>query len=233
MPGSSAYQGHPGNDDFAAVIKPSILASLCCDIYDSSKKDEWLHYWDQDGGGNDLHVAHTKIDDTDILVFRGTESLADWIADVEAWPTYHRQLGFLHFGFALYADAILEETTPLLGGRVVITGHSLGGARARILAAHRIVNNLPVDQVCVFGSPKPGFANVSRVIQKSGIVHTSFRNRNDPVPLVPGILPMWVHSEDWTVLDAAPAESNLEALRDHSSSLYLAGSIAWESTTGA
>jgi len=207
------------------MIKASILAGLCCDIYDPSTKDKWLHYWDQDGGSNDMHVAHTRIDDVDVLVFRGTDKLEEWLIDAEAWPCYHRQLGFLHSGFALYADAILEETSQMVGSKVVITGHSLGGARARILAAHRIITGLPVDQLCVFGSPKPGFVNWARVIQKSGMVHESFRNRNDCVPLMPGLFPFWEHSEEWGILDAAPAEDDFEALRDHSIVLYRDGLV--------
>lgn len=201
------------------MIPASTLAQLCADSYDDTKRGTWADYWEID----DIHVCRAIVGDTDVLVFRGSDDATDWIRDAETWPVWHDKLGFVHAGFVRGMDDVLTETLQYTGPRVAITGHSLGGARARIMAALRIINGLPVNQLCVFGSPKPGFANVSRVIQKSGIPHASYRNRNDPVPMVPGILPMWQHPEPWATLDVKPADDSFESLRDHSIGLYLVG----------
>lgn len=202
------------------MITPLVLAQLCADIYDDSKRPSWSNYWETDN----VHVSHTVSGDTDILVLRGSVTAEDWMRDAEAFPQWHTGLGFLHSGFAACMDNVLAETQSALKGKeLVVTGHSLGGARAKILAGLRVIAGLPISQVTAFGSPHPGFANLSRVIQKSGMIHTSYRNRNDPVPLVPGLLPFWSHSEPWKKVDVAPAINAFDPLRDHSISLYCAG----------
>lgn len=202
------------------MTAPGILAQLCADLYDETKITSWANHWELD----DVHVGHAVIGDTDVLVLRGSVDATDWIRDCEAVPQWHKDLGFLHSGFAAGMDDVLEETRDALKGKeLVITGHSLGGARARILAGLRVINSPGVAQVTVFGSPKPGFINLSRVIQKSGMIHTSWRNRNDVVPLVPGILPWWSHPEPWGCVNVAPAVNAFDPLRDHSIKLYCAG----------
>lgn len=200
-------------------VSAALLAQLCADIYGVRETGYWHNYWEHE----EVHVGHYRAGESDVLVFRGSAEPLDFIRDAEGWPVFHSQLGFLHAGFARHMDDVLAETREHLGDRVVITGHSLGGARARILAALRVVHGLPVDQVCTFGSPRPGFVNVSRIIQKSGMVHESYRNRHDPVPLVPGIMPLWEHPEPWIELNEAPAVNAFDPLRDHSSQLYAAG----------
>jgi pimeloyl-ACP methyl ester carboxylesterase len=127
----------------------------------------------------------------------------------------------VHGGFLAGMDDALAAVKAAAIGPVTITGHSLGGARARIAAAKMLVRRLPVVKVVTFGSPKPAFGNLARVIQKSGVEHVSYRNRNDPVPLVPMVLPFWQHTEGWTVVDGAPDADELDALRDHSIARYI------------
>lgn len=196
------------------MIAPLALAKLSHQIYDSL--DGFAKSWTIEG----VVVALARVDDVDVIVLRGSATAEDWMRDAGALPVWHAGLGFCHGGFLVGMDAVFAAVRAVVGPKVVITGHSLGGARARILAAMFAVNGVAVDTLCVFGCPRPGFANLARVIQKSGMRHLSYRNRNDVVPLAP-LLPWWEHSEDWTAVSAAPAQSNLEALRDHSSALYV------------
>jgi len=170
--------------------------------------------------------GHAKVGDVDVLALRGSENADDWFHDLTFIPEWHRQLGFVHAGFLHDMDDVFAAVRGIVGSKVIITGHSLGGARARILAALFAYNGVPVDTVCVFGSPKPAFTNLARIIQKSSIKHLSFRNRNDIVPCMPlTIEPFldFVHTEDWMPISAAPAETNLEPLRDHGIDLYAQG----------
>jgi hypothetical protein len=201
-------------------LAPFALAKLSARIYASAAG--WLHYWSYD----DVIVGHTQMDGSDVLVLRGSATTEDWMRDCEAIPAWHPQLGFCHAGFLAGMDEVFAEVRAVVGPQVAITGHSLGAARARILAALFACNQLPVDQLCVFGSPKPAFVNLARIIRKSGMAHASYRNRNDVVPTVPlTVAPFldFVHTEDWTPLDAAPADTNLEPLRDHNIDLYVQG----------
>ncbi len=200
------------------MISALDLARLCEEIY-SSPAASWDHYWDKDN----VVAAHRKVEDSDVIIFRGSKDALDWIRDAEGWPTWHNQLGFCHAGFLDEMDDVFAEIRPVIGSRVIITGHSLGGARARILTALCAYNKIPVERLCTFGSPKPAFANLSRLIQKSGMMHETYRNRNDPVPLLPGILPWWTHHEDWVALNSPAASDDLTPLRDHHIGLYVAG----------
>jgi hypothetical protein len=202
-----------------AVITPLQCAQQSARIYSDSTG--WANYWTFD----DVVVGHAQVDGSDILVLRGSVNVDDWMRDAAAVPEWHPQLGFCHAGFLAGMDDVFAEVCRALGAKLTITGHSLGGARARILAGLFACNGLPVDTLTVFGSPKPAFVNLARIIQKSGMKHTSYRNRNDIVPTVPLTLPPcfdFVHTEDWTQCDAAPDVANLEPLRDHSISLYCA-----------
>ncbi len=200
------------------MITPLLLAQLSAKIYDDAT--DWLHYLEIDG----VIVGHAKDGDTDILVLRGSATAEDWLRDGNAIPAWHPDLGMVHTGFIVGMDAVFAQVQSLVGPKVAITGHSLGGARARILAAMFAYKKLPVEMLCVFGSPKPAFMNLARIISKSGMVHLSYRNRNDVVPTLPLTLPLlldYEHTEQWTSVNAAPALDCLEPLRDHSSVLYV------------
>jgi hypothetical protein len=199
------------------AMTPYLLAQACRNIYTSALG--WDHYWVIGG----VVIAHQKVDGTDVLVLRGSTTAGDWVRDAESIPMWHPQLGFCHAGFLKDIDDVFAVVRSVVGSKVIITGHSLGGARARILAALFACSGVKVDiTLCVFGSPKPAFVNLQRIIEKSGMVHMSFRNRNDVVPTLPAILPLWCHTESWQDVDAAPAADNLEPLRDHSIDLYVA-----------
>lgn len=196
------------------TITKLMMAEACENIY--SQAAGWDHYWDLD----DVVVAHQRIDDTDLIVLRGSLTIEDWVRDGLAVPAWHDQLGFVHAGFLKGMDDVFAEVRKVVGQKLVICGHSLGGSRARILAGLFIVNGLNTGTLHTFGSPKPGFINLARIIQKSGWDHSSDRNRNDVVPTF-AMLPYWEHTEPWTAVNAAPAQDDLEPLRDHSISLYV------------
>jgi hypothetical protein len=196
------------------TITKLMMAEACANLY--AQATGWDHYWELD----DVVVAHQRIDDTDLVILRGSITAGDWVRDALAIPVWHDQLGFVHAGFMAGMDDVFAEVRKVVGPKVVITGHSLGGARARILAALFAVNGLPAGVLHTFGSPKPGFKNLARILQKSGWTHSSDRNRNDIVPTLPMILD-WQHTEPWTPVSAAPAQDDLEPLRDHSIALYV------------
>jgi len=96
-----------------------------------------------------------------IVAFAGTDpvSLANWISDFNA----HLQATGTAEGYAVAADVVWPKLKELLekcvpsGGKVFVTGHSLGGALAALIA-NRISTELPagVGAVYTFGMPRPG-----------------------------------------------------------------------------
>ena len=198
------------------MITPYKLAVLSDAIYDSASK-AFTEVWTD----NDVVCGVTYEQNAPILVLRGSIETVDFVRDAEAVPVWHESLGFVHAGFIAGMDQLFERARTYFGPEpVILTGHSLGGARARLLAALFLSAGLPVTQVTVFGSPKPGFANCARILQKSGIIHTSFRNRNDIVPELP-LGSLWQHPDVYTPVSAPPADANFAPLRDHSCDLYV------------
>ena len=96
-----------------------------------------------------------------IVAFAGTDpvSLANWDSNFNA----HLQATGTAEGYAVAAavvwpklKALLEKCVPS-GSKVFVTGHSLGGALAALIANH-IITELPVGvgAVYTFGMPRPG-----------------------------------------------------------------------------
>lgn len=197
-------------------------ARLCQTLYAQNAAD-WDHYWAADG----IICAHKVIGDDDTLTYMGSKSVLDWMRDAAAALTWwDDEIGFVPFGFWVGLNDTLAEAQQAIKKPLYVQGHSLGGVRARIAVAKMLVRDMLVERLCVFGSPKPGFANVGRIFDKCGLERVSYRNRNDPVPLTPlTVLPLlpWAHTEPWQALDQAGADDDLDPLRDHHINLYIEG----------
>ncbi|EIE18442.1 hypothetical protein COCSUDRAFT_68209 [Coccomyxa subellipsoidea C-169] len=117
---------------------------------------------------------------TIVISFRGTASLRNAIADLQAWRVAHpprrgrwwlASLPMVHSGFhyswtanglnrrviAHVHEIIAASGLKAANIRVLLTGHSLGGALAG-LAAHDLVTQCGLTncQVYTFGAPRPG-----------------------------------------------------------------------------
>ncbi len=200
------------------MISPLVLAQVCAALYVDTPTG-FAHVWDY----SNCHAAFRKSDGVDVIAFRGSRDAQDWLKDVEAVPIWDYALGFVHAGFLVGVRDVMVAASLVSGPVVAVTGHSLGGARARILAALLAYSGKPVSQCCVFGSPRPGFANLSRILQKSGTPLASYRNCEDPVPLVPFMGGLYQHPDKWIALDAHSAPDDLEPLRDHHIARYQEG----------
>jgi hypothetical protein len=96
-----------------------------------------------------------------IVAFAGTDpvSLANWISDFNA----DLQTTGTAEGYEVAADVVWPKLKTLLekcvpsGGKVFVTGHSLGGALEALIARH-VSAELPaeVGAVYTFGMPRPG-----------------------------------------------------------------------------
>jgi triacylglycerol lipase len=129
-----------------------------------------------------------------VVAFRGTQSDTDWIADSlinqRIYP-YTANSGLVHSGFlSIYEtcrDSIMETLVTLpKQKRLLVTGHSLGGALAILHMLDARVNTSFADYIMYnFGAPKTGdiaFRNYYNLQ-----VSKTFRivNLFDVVPLLP------------------------------------------------
>ena len=165
-------------------------------------------------------------DNQDLVVFRGSVTPEDWLRDADAVPSWDDTLGYCHAGFLEGVHDVYQEIVGAVrpGASVTFTGHSLGGARARLVAALFAANALPVAQLVVFGSPRPAFRKVSDIINKPGAMkHSSYRNRQDVVPTMPPGWIGYVHPDIAIAIDSgAPIDGELfEGPEDHHIALYV------------
>lgn len=120
------------------------------------------------------------------LVFRGTDQLRDWLANVQAVPRRWPRGGLVHRGFL---RALLRVWRPLrthlvgCPGPLFVAGHSLGGALATLAGSA-----LRPRAVYTFGAPRVGDAAFGATLRAP-----LFRveNRSDLVTRVPPAGPPW------------------------------------------
>jgi triacylglycerol lipase len=97
-----------------------------------------------------------------LLAFRGTQSIANCLTDLEAilvsQPPYP---GRVHSGFARAVEEVFPSVRRLLPSSarstpLWITGHSLGGAMATLASVRLAHAGYPVRAVYTYGSPRVG-----------------------------------------------------------------------------
>jgi triacylglycerol lipase len=162
--------------DYALALT---CARLCEEIYRDFSGLRFSSYPDieptfiesQDNGFTDTQVAVLNQVNSDRLyiVFRGSDKSIDWMNNIQfrqqIYPygdgnsevQFHR--GFMLAYFAV-RDRLLQAMDKFEGQRVIVTGHSLGGALATI-AALDLQYNLGRDNnltfvVNTFGAPRVG-----------------------------------------------------------------------------
>ena len=152
------------------MITDKDLASICQDTYDSSVSWDFLDEGVDDG----VWWAIRQLDGVDVVAFRGSDDFQDWVVDLRAAPIPTR-LGSVHAGFYSGIEKMWAELRGQSSGRPkIITGHSLGAARAAILCGLATLDGAPPHARIVFGEPKPGFIDLAKIIE--GITSRSYRN---------------------------------------------------------
>lgn len=132
----------------------------------------WDHVIPFDGA----YTAIKRIDGIDYVMFRGSTTFKDWIDDFEdcAIPFNDPVLGDVHPGARAGVFPIKDQIRDLVCDKVVIVGHSLGAMHAAILAGYRVAEKLPVDALVMFGEPRPGGPQLSKLL--ADVPVQSFRN---------------------------------------------------------
>jgi hypothetical protein len=133
-----------------------------------------------------------RFKDVTVIAFKGTDNWREHLNNLNVWPepTSH---GRVHAGF-LYT---MKRVGPLLNTlihadilskrRILLTGHSRGGALAQIFASLLVLKGHPPHSVWAFGSPMVGdmtFASLLKDVPVS-IFSNGDDNGSDPVVLFP------------------------------------------------
>lgn len=156
------------------------------------RKLPWeLHSLDDTDTNTQAYITH---DDRMVLIaIRGTqENPPDLLRDIDAAQVpYVEGLGQAHKGFYEAFLAVKKLVTPYLrnfytGQKIVVCGHSLGGAIALLLAEWiRRDKQLNADVLLyTYGAPRAG--DKAFVEGAAELVHHRLVNHNDPIPSLPG-----------------------------------------------
>jgi triacylglycerol lipase len=168
---------------------------------------------------------------TAIVAIRGTKTVWDWIADIDAIPIPdppNPGSGLVHMGFAIVYEHIRASVANLLQANcpgvqtIWVTGHSLGGALA-VLCAYDIFKNLnlgPVPQLCTFAGPRTGAPDFCGNFDRDIPVCNRIVNFMDVVPQVP-LPPVYQHVGRETLVHGGFRP--LDITYAHHLTTYLAG----------
>lgn len=135
------------------------------------------------------HSLVVENDEVVVVSFRGTDSTADWLSNINVFPRNVSDFnGSLHSGFldayAVAAQVVADAVDRSDGKALWITGHSLGGALAVIAAlTHR---DHKIAGLMTFGQPRLlGRRPAKLMTERFGRDYLRFVNRNDIVSRVP------------------------------------------------
>lgn len=120
------------------------------------------------------------------VVVRGTANLLNAAEDADYTKVNAPELGIVvHQGFLDDAEAVWSFARPLLKPELEtrITGHSLGGAIALLIAMRLHTQGFPVSRIVTFGQPK--VTNEAGVDRFRDLPLMRIVNHDDPVPLLP------------------------------------------------
>lgn len=124
------------------------------------------------------------------IIIRGTFSVENVIQDFDYPKAYDPIIGaWVHRGFLQATERLepLIRSKIAAHARLYITGHSLGGAVALLLAIHLQRAGFFLGPVYTFGQPK--VLAESTVVAYRCLPVIRFVNDDDPVPFIPPTLP--------------------------------------------
>lgn len=168
-------------------------------------------------------VGIKYLPDCCVIAFRGSVCFLDWQRDFSSIMISDPDIGGVEQGFMQGMREVFDVLKPILlsNKNIIVTGHSLGAARALIFAGLMNVYGLKPVKVVTFGSPRPGAERLKFIL--SGTTVISYRNRHDPVTNVPIDIPgmPYVHPSDLIQVDMPPRLPDIWGLlADHHISLY-------------
>jgi hypothetical protein len=238
------------SEDNQAPDEKAILADL------KAQDDKFISVFGTDK--NSAQAALIEHEDYICLAFRGTDEVADWLDNINAFAT--RELfGEFHRGFWKSVEDVwqplmerLEVCQVKKKRPLFFTGHSLGGAMATIAAARFIHQDRPFTSVYTFGQPRALTRDTARIFNiECKDRYFRFHNNNDIVTRVPARLMGYSHIGSYLYISqeqelyresgfwfrfvdyvdgalSAIKEKGIDAVEDHDVGKYLSAVETWD-----
>lgn len=151
------------------------------------------------------------------LAVEGTKEKTDWLTNIKfLFKDGDRHRGFLSNAQRTFTDFYCTGGSLPEDRLLVLTGHSLGGATATMLA-EMLVERFPDLTLVTFGSPRPGGRGFRA--RMASINHHRFVHGDDVVPKTPPFLSGYVHTHP--VMELEDADDKLiDGVSDHNIGSY-------------
>lgn len=213
------YEDVPYSLRFEIVpFDPQLYPQNRLELGEKQEHPARLHFFDDEQFGTDTQAFITHHDQVILIAVRGTASGADALRDANAHQVpFGGGVGKAHEGFYQAYQAMRDFVLHYLdqfhdGQRIVICGHSLGGAIALLLAEGLRRTSGADYNVLLYTYGAPRAADSEFTEGASSLVHHRIVNHNDPVPSVPArwmntTAKLWVPGA--VVLFSAPASGGL------------------------
>jgi pimeloyl-ACP methyl ester carboxylesterase len=162
---------------------------------DAQENPAKLHFLDdaEKEAGTNSQAFITHNDELVLIAVRGTNELPwDLLTDIDAQQVpFAEGVGQAHQGFYGAAKVTYEFVTTYLdkfysGQKLVVTGHSLGGAIALLLAEMLRRNKRYAADILLYTYGAPRAADQTFIDAAAELTHHRMVNHNDPIPSVPG-----------------------------------------------
>ena len=186
------YEEVPYSQRFEIVpFDPDVYPQNRSELGAKQEHPALVHFFNDEQFGTDTQAFITHHAEVILIAVRGTASGADALRDADAHQVpFSDGVGKAHKGFyqayLAMRDFILRYLEQFHSGqRIVICGHSLGGAIALLLAEglRRIPDTQYNILLYTYGAPRAADGEFTE--GASALVHHRIVNHNDPVPSVP------------------------------------------------
>ena len=172
-------------------------------------------------------LVSRKCEGHTILAVEGTNETSDWVTNLK----FLIKRDDCHRGFKNNANRTLAELVVAYEGlnperKLVIAGHSLGGATATCIADLLWESGNKNVALVTAGSPRPGGRRLKRRLKD--IEHLRFVHGNDIVPGTPPRLAGFVHTHPRIYLPDA-VETRFDGVADHNMGDYYDAAVKYYS----
>lgn len=155
-----------------------------------------------------------------IVAYRGTDDFSDVVSDVDIHHEDYKcvsNYGSVHQGFqAVYVairDSVIDICKLCTGtyDRLILTGHSLGGALSELSAPDLYHQNLGNPEVINFAAPRVGKRDFARSFDADKLRCTRVVNRWDSIPKLPSLWTGYLHVGDAVTINGGFTLNSLHA----------------------